>query len=215
MASVQAEHVRASFLFVGNFNGQHEEWFGSSTTNLHENAAFNFATGFGCKQLVVGWTFARCGTFGLLIPNVHDLLRIAVVAPIGNSGHSSLSAVISMALAVPNLSLRRKCFLKLQINWNVECGIIQDLSTHNTWFDDNNVEVLYKVFLRLGTILQVGLYEPTRVNLVPDNDKPWFDDQCRRGFDQKQEAFLQCTHLQWTRDHSLVHWHEFVQSSER
>ena len=36
-----------------------------------------------------------------------DLLRVAVVAPIGNSDHSSLSAVISMALAVPNCKLLR------------------------------------------------------------------------------------------------------------
>ena len=35
--------------------------------------------------------------------DVLDLTRVAVVAPIGNSDHSSLSAVISMAQTVPNL----------------------------------------------------------------------------------------------------------------
>ena len=35
--------------------------------------------------------------------DVSDLVRVAVVAPIGNSDHSSLSEVISMAQAVPNL----------------------------------------------------------------------------------------------------------------
>ena len=33
--------------------------------------------------------------------DVPDFVRVAVVAPIGNSDHSSLSAVISMAQAVP------------------------------------------------------------------------------------------------------------------
>ena len=35
MAAVQAEDVRASFLFVGDLNGYHQEWLGSTTTNRH------------------------------------------------------------------------------------------------------------------------------------------------------------------------------------
>ena len=57
----------------------------------------------GCDQLVVGPTHERCGTLDLLMTDVPDLEQVAVVAPIGNSDHSSLSAVISMAQAVPNL----------------------------------------------------------------------------------------------------------------
>ena len=33
MTAVQAEDVRASFLFVGDLNGHHQEWLGSTTTN--------------------------------------------------------------------------------------------------------------------------------------------------------------------------------------
>ena len=36
MAAVQAEDARASFLFVGDLNGHHQEWLGSTTTNRHE-----------------------------------------------------------------------------------------------------------------------------------------------------------------------------------
>ena len=43
--------------------------------------------------------------------DVPDLVRVAVVAPIGNSDHSSLLAVISMAQSVPNLCVSRKVFL--------------------------------------------------------------------------------------------------------
>ena len=50
MAAVQAEDVRASFLFVGDLNGHHQEWLGSTTTNRHEVAAFDFATVSGCDQ---------------------------------------------------------------------------------------------------------------------------------------------------------------------
>ena len=48
--------------------------------------------------------------------------------PIGNPDHSSLSAVISMAQAVPNLCVRRKVSLKHQVNWNIVCVAMQDLT---------------------------------------------------------------------------------------
>ena len=59
MAAVQAEDVRASFLFEGDLNGHHQEWLGSTTTNRHGVAAFDFATVSSCNQLVVGRTHAR------------------------------------------------------------------------------------------------------------------------------------------------------------
>ena len=56
MAVVQVGDVRASFLFVGDLNGNHQEWFGSTTTNRHGVASFDFAKVSGCDQLVVGTT---------------------------------------------------------------------------------------------------------------------------------------------------------------
>ena len=97
MSAVQAEDVRASFLFVGDLNGHHQEWLGSATKNRHGVAAIGFATVSGCDQLVVGPTNARGGTLKLLMTDAPDLVRISVVAPIGNSDYSSLSAVISVA----------------------------------------------------------------------------------------------------------------------
>ena len=76
---------------------------GSTTTNRHGVAAFDFAIVSGCDQLVVGPTHARGGTLDLLMTDVPDLVRVAVVAPMGNSDHSSLLAVISMAQTVQNL----------------------------------------------------------------------------------------------------------------
>ena len=57
--------------------------------------------------------------------DVPDLIQVAVVAPIGDSDHSSLSAVISTAQAVPNLCVSRKVFLKHQVNWNTVCGAMR------------------------------------------------------------------------------------------
>ena len=75
MAAVQAEDVRASFLFVGDLNGQNHEWLGSTPTNRHRVAAFDFATVSGCDHLVVGPTYARGGTLDLLITDVPDLTQ--------------------------------------------------------------------------------------------------------------------------------------------
>ena len=70
---------------------------GSTTTIRHGVAAFDFATISCCDRLVVGPTHARGGTLDLLKSGVPDLVRVAVVAPIGTSDHSSLVAAISMA----------------------------------------------------------------------------------------------------------------------
>ena len=81
MAAVQAKDVCASFLFASDLNGHHQEWLGSTTTNRHGVAAFDFATIFGCDQLVVCPTHARGETLDLLMTSVPDLVRVAVVAP--------------------------------------------------------------------------------------------------------------------------------------
>ena len=189
MAAVQIEDIGAYFLFVGDLNDHHKEWWDSSTMNRHGVAALDFATASGCDQLVVGQTHARGGTFDLLMTDVSDLVRLAVAEPIGNSDHSSLSAVISMVQEVPNLCVSRKVFLKLQVSWNTVCGTIQDLPWHNIW-----LEVLNK-----HLSLLVGRYATTKVIRVCNKDKPLFDNQCRHSFGLKQEA-----HLRWTRNRSRV-----------
>ena len=93
----------------------------------------------------------------------------------GNSDHSSLSAVISMAQAVPNLCVSRKVFLKHQVNWNSVCGAI--LHWRNIWLSDNPIEVFNE-----HLSLLVGRYLPTKVIRVRNKDKSWFDDQCRHAF---------------------------------
>ena len=76
IAAVQAEDVRASFLFVGDLNSHHQEWLSSTTTNRHGVAAFDFATVSGCDQLVVLPTHARGGIFYLLMTDVPDLVGL-------------------------------------------------------------------------------------------------------------------------------------------
>ena len=157
MAAVQAEDMRASFLFVGDLNGHHQEWVGSTTTNRQRVATFYFATVAGCDRLVVGPTHARGGTLDLLMTDVPNLVWVSVVAPIANSDHPSLSAVISMANAVPTCVLVGK-YLKHHGNWNTVCGAMQDLLWRNIWSADIPVEVLNEHLLLL-----VGRFVPPKV----------------------------------------------------
>ena len=91
IATVHAEDVRSSFLCVSDLNGHHREWLGSTTTNRHEVAIFEFTTVSGCDQLVVGPTRCHGGPLDLLMTDLPYLVRVAVVAPIGNSDRSLLS----------------------------------------------------------------------------------------------------------------------------
>ena len=89
----------------------------------------------------------------LLMTDVPDLVQVSIVAPIGNSDHSSLSTIISMAQVVPNLCVRRKVFLKHQVNWNTVCSAMQDLPWHNIWSADNPDEILEEHSLLLVGVM--------------------------------------------------------------
>ena len=44
LVAVQTEDIRASFLFVADLNGHHQEWLGSTTRIRDGVAAIDFAT---------------------------------------------------------------------------------------------------------------------------------------------------------------------------
>ena len=70
MLVVLAEDVRASFYFMGDLNGHHQEWLGSTTINRDSVAINDFATVLGCDQLMIDPTHAREGTLDLLITDI-------------------------------------------------------------------------------------------------------------------------------------------------
>ena len=142
-------------------------------------AAFDIATVSGYMQLVVCLTHAQGGTLDLLMTDVPDQVWVAVV-PKGNSDHSSLSEVISMLQAVPNLSVSRKVFLKHQVNWKRVCGVLQDLSYGDIWSVGNPVEALSE-----HLSLLVERYVQTKVIRVHNKGKLWFADILGVTFDSK------------------------------
>ena len=158
-------------------------------TNSHGVAALDFATVSGCDQLEIGQTHARGrtigGTLDLLMTDVPDLVRVAVVAPLGSTDHSSISIAISMAQAIPNLCVSRRVLLKHRVNWSEVCDAIGVLPWRSIWSADNPVERL-----NVHLSLLVERFVPTKVIRVHTKDKPWFNDDCRIAFDIKQGAHL-------------------------
>ena len=175
-------------MFVGDLNGHHEEWIGSTTTKRHGIAALDFATVSRCDQLVDDPTHARGGTLGLLMTDVPDLVRVAIVAALASSDHSSLSIAISMAQAIQNLCIIRRVLLKRRVIWTAFCDAIGVMPWRSIWSADNPVEKL-----NVHLSLLVERFVPIKAIRVCHKDKPWFNDDCRHAFDLKQEA-----NLRWT-----------------
>ena len=75
--------------------------------------------------------------------------------------------------------------MKKHVNWNTVGGALQDMPWRNIWSDHNPAEVLKE-----NLSLLFGRYLLTKIIRVRNKDKPWFDDQCRRAFDLKQDAHL-------------------------
>ena len=110
--------------------------FGSNWNVMHLSAGFHSVCSFFTYthgSLLVSKINKRTFYYSVLnfitiswVCNLERRIRVTVVAPIGNSDHSSLSAVISMDHTVPNLCVSRKIFLKHQANWNTVRGAIQD-----------------------------------------------------------------------------------------
>ena len=91
---VQADYMCASFLFVGDLNGCHLEWFCSTATNRHGVAVFDFAIVSGCDQLVdvvehltSSWlmflTSYRLSLWHSLVTQIAPLCRLSLCCPLG------------------------------------------------------------------------------------------------------------------------------------
>ena len=72
-AKVQFVSRKVPFLFTGPVNAHHEEWLGSSTTNLHGRTARDFAPLSGSEQMITEPTHNNGGMLDSVLtdgPNV-------------------------------------------------------------------------------------------------------------------------------------------------
>jgi len=183
MASIQSSDAKSCFLFVGDFNSHHVE-FGSPRTDRSGQVAVDFAAESGCEQLVREPTHSHGGTLDLLFTDVPELVSVSVVAPIGGSDHSTLSISLDTAQRVPEFTVRREVYLKSRANWDAIAGAMSSLPWSAI---RSSADPGMELDRHVSDV--VRSHVPSRIITVRSQDKPWFDDSCRRAYQLKQEAY--------------------------
>ena len=199
MARVQEADHRAVFCFAGDFNCHHEEWLGSPRTDCHGVAARDFASLTDCSQLVNSPTHRQGGTLDLLLTNVPDLCNVQVCSPIGNSDHSYLNIALSTNVRAPSFCVPRVVYQKSRVNWEDVESDVMGLEWSGIFNSRNVVEAFDEALLSIINARVPKITLRTRMG-----DQPWFSDDCRLAFDEKQEAYRI-----WLRERSPDNWHQF------
>ena len=201
MAKIQEDDRKASFVFIGDFNAHHREWLNSvSPTNCHGERALDFATESGCEQIIHEATHKSGNCLDLVFTDSPGVISKTVGSPVGTSDHATLSLVIKTEQVVPDVSYSRKVYLKSQAD---AVGIEYDLLRVN-WSQ------IYKEdepILHLNECLCdiINRRTPSRMLNYRTKDKAWFNDDCRRAYLEKQDAY----HL-WRRNRSEMTWNNYT-----
>ena len=201
MASIQSVDIKASFIFVGDLNAHHQEWLGSiSPTNRNGLAALDFSNLSGCEQLIRGPTHNSGNCLDIVLTNMPGVVEASVLAPIGTSDHNAIHCKICLEFTIPDITISRQVYLKSRVNWDNVCMDV-DRIHWNTIFKSNDP------VLALNTCLLEILHRrvPSKIIKSRIKDKAWFDNDCRRAYDDKQAAY----HL-WRRNRSQLLWDNYV-----
>ena len=201
MAAIQESDRKAAFVFVGDFNAHHRDWLSSvSPTNCHGLKAFDFSSEAGCEQLVHKPTHRSGNCLDLVFTDVPGVVGCNVGTPIGTSDHSYVSITIRTEQTVPDVSFSRKIYIKSRADWD---GILRDLSVVD-WPDIyRQVDSISSLSAICNEIIDKRI--PSRIINFRNRDKAWFNDECKRAYQEKQEAY----HL-WRRNRSELTWDNYI-----
>ena len=205
MASIQQNDIRSSFLFLGDFNEHHRKWLNSiSPMDRHGLSAY-FSSVSGCDQLVSEATHVSGNCLDLIFTDVPGVVASHVGCPIVTSDHSYISATVKTHQSVPDISISRKVYLKSRANWN---GILLDLSLLN--WPDIYRQIDRKSSLDAALLTIIEKHVPSRILHFRLKDKVWFDNNCRRALQDKQEAYFY-----WRGNHSDLTWNNYTRLRAR
>ena len=189
MAVIQGCDVKASFVFVGDFNAHHREWLGSaSPTDAHGLAALDFSNLSNTSQLIDEPTRGD-NCLDLVFTDVSALTDATVGTPIGCSDHSHIALKLKVVQNIPDVTVSQKVYLKSRANWDGIDGDLQNVCWSLIYRDPSPASKLNEV---LVSIMERRI--PSKILRHRLSDKPWFDDDCRRAYQAKQEAYRR-----WTR----------------
>ena len=201
LAAIQENDNKAAFLFVGDFNAHHREWLSSvSPTDCHGLRALDFTSEAGCEQLIHGPTHRSGNCLDLIFSDTPGIVTCNIANPIGTSDHSYVSAVIKTEQPVPDVTFSRKIYIKSRADWD---GILHELSTTNWPYIYHHADSIGS-FSDLCTNV-IDKHIPSRIIHFRTKDKAWFNDDCKRAHQEKQEAYQL-----WRRNRSDLTWNNYT-----
>lgn len=201
MASIQSVDVKASFIFVGDLNAHHQEWLGSiSPTNRNGLAALDFSNLSGCEQLIQGPTHNSGNCLDLALTDIPGVVQTFTLAPIGTSDHNAISCKICLDFIVPDITISRQVYLKSRVNWDNVCMDVDRIQWNTIFRSNDPILALHNCLL---DILRRRV--PSKIIKSRIRDKAWFNEDCKRAYDDKQAAYHQ-----WRSNRSPMHWDSYV-----
>ncbi|KAK3894304.1 hypothetical protein Pcinc_001927 [Petrolisthes cinctipes] len=193
--------VKSSFIFVGDVNAHHQEWLNSvSPTNRHGHAALDFTNLSGCEQLITGPTHISGNCLDLVLTDVPGVVETIVLAPVGTSDHNSISCKINLEFTVPDITITRKVYLKSRVNWDNVCDDVTNIQWNHILRSDDPVSSLNNSLLEI-----LNRRVPSKLIKSRIKDKAWFDDDCKRAFNNKQAAYHR-----WRRGRNQLLWDDYI-----
>ena len=116
ISKVQSVDRKAFFLFTGYVNSHHEEWLGSSTTNLLRRAARDFTSSLGFEQMVTEPTHINGGVLDLVLTDVPDVIGVQFGSQVGASDYSALFIDVVLEQTISYLVYRQEVYHKNSVN---------------------------------------------------------------------------------------------------
>ena len=138
----------------------------------------------------------------LVFTDVPAIVNAKVCEFIGTSDHCAIEMNISVNQYVPNSTIEKKVWLKSRANWDAIDQECKTLNISEALRDEHPMRRLNQLLMPI-----LERHVPRKIIRIRTNDKPWFDDTCRRAYHDKQTKFNA-----WQRNKSRENYESFVES---
>ena len=170
VAQVQPLDDTAVFVFVGDANAHHSEWWESvSPTDQHGRDALCFCNLSGCEQLACCPTHIASYRHDLVMTDAEDIVDVFVGSPPESCDHCSVSCVLRVQQSVPEYNVRSTVFMKHRTNLDNVLSVVKSF----TWSTIlNSADPLNAFDRAIGEV--IGRLVPTTVLRSRSGDKQWW-----------------------------------------
>lgn len=185
----------AEVTVLGDFNGHHVEWLGSTHNDYAGKAALNLAAAYDLTQLVDGPTRIpdvdghTPALLDLLLTSNPDGTLVSRQAPLGNSDHCLVHSVVQIRPTnCTRPSGTRRVWHYRSADWDGLREFYASYPWRQLCFSSDDVEICANAVA--DTILQgMESFIPSSVVRVGGKSQPWFDRSCREASNLKHAAF--------------------------